>query len=259
MLKALLIACCVSLTLCQLPKASAQYVRVGVDGPIPLGKLDAMENTLDVADVHQKAELLARLGVDPLVAKAASEALLPGQKIQLFPIRTTGGAPSGIAFLPNGTGISCSLYLLQGSDEHPDTKHWHAVDHQDINCWDGPASLETMPLRRPDEDDLVLHHVNENHGSGEASDQTQIFSILGGKLVQTLATQDYRFENSMAIRDGLEQRSTFLRFPDSSLEETRTTTLNDKLKKVERRSWRWSEQKRTFVSTPFLPVVAPRQ
>jgi hypothetical protein len=259
MLKGLLIACCVSLTLCQLPKASAQYVRVGVDGPIPLGKLDAMESMLDLADAHQKADLLARLGVDPLVAKAAAEALLPGQKIQLFPIRTTSGAHSGIAFLPNGTGISCYLYLLQGSDEHPDTKPWHAVDHQDINCWDGPASLETMPLRRPDEDDLVLHHVNENHGSGVVADQTQIFSILGGKLVQTLATEDFLTEVTLGTTDTLDRRSTFLRFPNNSLEETRTTALNDKLKKVERRSWRWSEQKRTFVSTPFLPVVAPRQ
>jgi len=257
MLRRFLIACCACLALCSLPQASAQYVRVGVDGPIPLGKLDAMENMLDLADAHQKAGLLARLGVDPAIAKVVSEALLPGQKIQLEPIRTKGGVHSGIAFLPSGTGVSCYLYLLQGSDEFPDKLPWHAIDHQEINCWDGPATLEILPLRHSDEDDLVLHHVNENHGSGVVADQTQVFSILGGKLVLTLATEDFLTEVTLGTTDTLDRRSTFLRFPGNSLEETRTTALNDALKKVERRYWRWSEQKHTFVPTPFLPVVAP--
>lgn len=257
MLKRFLIVCCACLALCPLPKASAQYVRVGVDGPIPLGKLDAMENMLDVADAHQKADLLARLGVDPAIAKTAGEGLLPGQKIQLLPIRTTAGAHSGVVFLLSGTGVSCSLYLLQGSDEHPGTMPWHAIDHQQINCWDGTAWLETMPLRQAGEDDLVLHHVNENHGSGVVADQTQIFSILRGKLVETLATEDFLSQVTLGTEDTLEQRSTFLRFPDNSLEETRTTALNGTLKQVERRFWRWSEQKQRFTPGPFLPVAAP--
>jgi hypothetical protein len=61
----------------------------------------------------------------------------------------------------------------------------------------------------------------------------------------------------MAIRDALERRSTFLRFPGNALEETRTTTVNDKLKKVERRYWRWSEQKQKFLPGQFRLIVAP--
>ena len=114
-----------------------------------------------------------------------------------------------------------------------------------------------MPLRFAEMDDLVLHHVNYDHGSGILANQTQVFSILSGKLVQTLATQDYLVENSIAIRDALEQRSTFLRFPNNSLEETRTSTCNDKLKKVERRYWRWSEQEHKFVPGQFRLIVAP--
>ena len=154
-------------------------------------------------------------------------------------------------------GVSCYLYLLQGSDEYPDNLPWHAIDHQEINCWDGPATLEILPLRRTDEDDLVLHHVNENHGSGVVADQTQIFSILSGKLLQTLATEDFLSQVTLGTVDTLDRRSTFLRFPNNSLEETRTTALNDALKKVERRYWRWSEQKQRFVPSPFLPIVAP--
>jgi len=77
MLKRFLIVCCACLALCPLPKASAQYVRVGVDGPIPLGKLDAMENMLDVADAHQKADLLARLGRGRTCPRVAVAALNP--------------------------------------------------------------------------------------------------------------------------------------------------------------------------------------
>jgi hypothetical protein len=112
MLKKFLIVCCACLALCPLPKAPAQYARVGVDGPIPLGKLDAMENMLDLADAHQKADLLTRLGVDPAIAKAAAEQLMPGKKIELQPIRAEVEAHYGVAFLPSGTGTECFLYLL---------------------------------------------------------------------------------------------------------------------------------------------------
>jgi hypothetical protein len=115
-----------------------------------------------------------------------------------------------------------------------------------------------MPLRRLDVDDLVFHRVNENHGSGVVADQTQVFSILSGKLLQTLTTQDFLSETTWGTDKTLEQKSTFLRFPDHPLEETRTSAINGKLNKVERRYWRWSEQKRRFVAGPFMTVVAPR-
>jgi hypothetical protein len=257
MLQKMLIACCVCLALCPIHQAAGQYPRLGVDGDIPLGKLDEMESMLDVADAGQKAGLLARLGVDPAIAKCAADALLPGERIEIKSIRVPGEADYGVVFLNSGTGVCGYIYLLQGSDQDPKKMPWHAIDHQELNCWNGPYVFEINPLRRFDGDDIVLHHVNENHGSGILVNQTQVFSILGGKLVQTLATQDYRRENAMGFRGSLEQSSTFLRFPNNSLEETRTSTYNDKLKKVERRYWRWSEQKRKFVSGPFRLIVAP--
>jgi hypothetical protein len=96
--------------------------------------------------------------------------------------------------------------------------------------------------------------VNYNHGSGVVEDQTQVFSILNTKLVQTLVTQDYLSEVTLGTEITTDHRSTFLRFPDLSLEETRTIAVNDKLEKVERRYWRWSEQKRRFMPSRFVPV-----
>jgi hypothetical protein len=259
MLQKIFIACCVCLALCPIHKAAGQYPRVGVDGDIPLGKLDEMEQMLDLADAHQKANLLTRLGVDPVIAKCVIDALLPGEKIEIKSIRVPGEADYGALFLHGGMGVCAYLYLLQGADQDPKKMPWHVIDHQELNCWNGPYSYEIMPLRRSDGDDLVLHHVNYDHGSGILVNQTQVFSILGGKLVQTLATQDFRSEEILGTEqeNTLEQTSTFLRFPNNSLEETRTSTYNDKLKKVERRYWRWSEQKRKFVPGPFRLIVAP--
>jgi hypothetical protein len=257
MLQKFLIASCVCLALCPIHKAAGQYPRVGVDGDIPFGKLDEMENMLDVANTHQKANLLTRLGVDPKIAQYVAEDLLAGKKIELKPLRAKGEAHYGVAYLPGGFRVCGYLYLLQGSDEDPVKKAWHVINHQQFDCWDMAYSFEILPLRQPDVDDIVVHHVNEGHGSNYLADQTQVFSILDGKLQQTLATQDHLDEGGVAGSDALEQSSTFLRFPKNSLEETRTTTVNDKLKKVERRYWRWSGQKRKFVPGPFRLIVEP--
>ncbi len=254
MLKQFCVVFCVCIAFAaagKLPAQSAQYYRVGVNGPIPLGKLDDMSSMLDLADAGQRADLLARLGVDPRIAKEAAENLMPGEKIELQPIRARGETRYGVAFLPGGSGVSCHLYLLQAANENTAKIQWHVIDHQWLNCWHGSSSLELLPLRHSDADDLLMHHVNENHGSGVVEDQTQVFSILDGKLLQTLATQDFLNQVTLGTEDTLEQKSTFLRFPNGLLEETRTSAMNDKLEKVERRYWHWSEQKRRFVSGPF--------
>jgi len=105
----------------------------------------------------------------------------------------------------------------------------------------------------------VIHHVNYNHGSGVVEDQTQVFSILNRKLGQTMVTQAYLLEETLGSPTEIqsEHRSTFLRFPDGSLEETRTIAVNDKLEKVKRRYWRWSNQKLRFTPRCFKRVVAP--
>jgi hypothetical protein len=252
-----LIACCIALALYGIIPSSAQYVRVGDHDQIAMGKLDEMEQLIGPAAVGQTVNLLTRMGIDPVIAKTVVEELLPGQKIELLPIRAHHETHYGVAFLPNFRG--CFLYLLQGSDDDPQNMPWHVIDKQVLNCWNGPSVLELMALRRDDTDDLVLHNVNYNHGSGVEEDQTQVFSILNGKLVQTLVTQDFLSEEVLGSKVEIlhDHRGTFLRFPDLSLEETRTLSVNYNLEKVERRYWRWSEQKLRFIPSRFMPVVVP--
>lgn len=257
MMKKIVIACCICLVLSAIRPLAAQYVGIGVEGQIPMSKLGEMEDMLGVADAGQKVDLLTRLGIDPEIGKMVAGELLPGQKIELQPIRVHQETHYGIAFLPS---FRCSyLYLLQGADDDPKKMPWHVIDKQELDCWHESCVLEFLALRRAESDDIVVHHANCGHGSNYAQDQTRIFSILGGKLVQTMAAQDYLWQEILGsvIEHREEHKSTFLRFPDLSLEETRTTTVNDELKKVERRYWHWSEQKHRFVSSRFMLAVAP--
>jgi len=64
-LKKFLLACCICVALSAISPSAAQYVRVGVQGQIPMGKLAEMEDALGFADAGQKVDLLTRLGVDP--------------------------------------------------------------------------------------------------------------------------------------------------------------------------------------------------
>jgi hypothetical protein len=254
-IKKFLIVCSICLAFSAISPLAAQYVRVGGQDQIAMGKLDEMENLLSGADARQKVDLLTRLGVDPAIGKMVAEELLPGQKIELRPIRVQQETHYGVAFLPSSR--DCYLYLLQGVADDPGKMPWHVIDKQVLNCWNGAGVVELMALRHPDVDDLVIHHLNYNHGSGVVEDQTQVFSILKGKLVQTLVTQDFLSEVTLGTEITTEHRSTFLRFPNLSLEETRAIAANDKLEKVERRYWRWSEQKRQFMPSRFIPVVVP--
>jgi hypothetical protein len=186
-----------------------------------------------------------------------AEELLPGQKIELQPIRVQQETHYGVAFLPSFRGWF--LYLLQGADDDPRNHPWHVIDKQTLDCWHEDCVLELLALRRADTDDIVVHHANYGHGSNYVEDQTRIFSILHGQLVQTMVTQDFLSQGTLGIEIEIqtEHKSTFLRFPDRSLEETRTTAVNDELKKVERRYWRWSGRKLRFMPSRFMPVVVP--
>jgi hypothetical protein len=255
--KKFLIACCICLAPSVTCPLVAQYIRVGGQDQIAMGKLDEMENLLSGADAGQKVDLLTRLGVDPAIGKMVAEELLPGQKIELQPIRVHQETHYGVAFLPSFRGWF--LYLLQGADDDPQNHPWHVIDKQVLDCWHEFCVLELLTLRRADTDDIVVHHVNYGHGSNYVEDQTQVYSILNGKLVQTMVAQDFLSQGTLGIEIEIqtEHKSTFLRFPDRSLEETRTTVVNDELKKVERRYWHWSGQKRRFTPSRFMPVVVP--
>ena len=232
-----------------------ESLRPGVQGIIPMGPLDEMEDMLSAGDAGQKVDLLMRLGVEPEIAKVTVEELVPGERIQLRSVREPGHPQFGAAYLPGFRG--CFLYLLEEFHNGDGKPAWRATDHRTVDCWDGDASLEVMTLRRADSDDLVFHHVNVGHGSGYLEDQTQVFAILGGKLVKVLETTDLLSVEEVGTGRTTEHRSTFLRFPGRLYEETRTTSVDDVPKTVERRYWRWSPREDKFVAGTFVSTLAP--
>jgi len=249
-------ACCVCAAFISVRPSISQQVRVGVQREIPVGKLTEMESMLALANPGQKAGLLTRLGVEAPIATDVTEHLLPDEEIKLRSVRTREPAHYGVAFLPSGAGVSCYLYLLQEEDGDSAKILWHVVDQRQLNCWAGSSSLEMISLRDGREDALVLHDVTAGHGSGLLLKETQIFSVVNGKLHETLRTEDYHAEDHLNADERVLKRSTFLRFPDDTLEETRTSSVNDKLQKVERRYWHWSEKQQKFIASGFLKVAA---
>ncbi len=252
-----LIACCACLALFFSYPLGAQYMRVGVQGQIPIGKLGEMEDMLRLADASQKVDLLTRLGVDLTVAHTIVEELRPDEKIDLQVVSTPDTTHYGVALLPGFRG--CFLYLLQGEDE--DTQHypWHVIDRQFLDCWHGDSVLEFLPLRHADADDIVAHHVNYGHGSNYVKIRLRYFRSWPANLFRQwsrrICSRETHWESILRSLRSIEAH--FCGFRIAPLEETRTTTVKNKLENVERRYWRWSEQKHRFIPSQFMPVVVP--
>lgn len=238
--------------------AQIPHLRLGVEGAIPINTLSAMQQNLSLADAKQKTDLLIRLGVEEKLAKDAIQELSPQDEITLHPVRTGGKTHYATLFVPSSC---CSyLFLLKGSDEDVQHQPWHVIDQKPLDAWHGPIALEFLSLRQKDTDEIVAHHVNLGHGSDLCEDQTHIFSVLHDKLAQTMLTKDYSYVGWLGPKGIVitERQSTFLLFPHRLLEESRTTSVEYALKKVERRYWRWSEAQQKFVASPFRTVVPPR-
>lgn len=129
-----------------------------------------------------------------------------------------------------------------------------------LNCWFQDASYE-LPLIPGQSASILVHHVNEGHGSGYVQDDMLLLGVRGGHLVTLLKTQEYKSEDIMGEGKTVEEKSTMQPFPDGSLEETRAKTLHEtvsattpdrvRLIAVERRRWLWNQQEHRFTATAF--------
>ncbi len=241
--------------LCWFPSA-AQYARVGVTGQIQMAGLSQMEQALAVADPDQKIDLLVRLGVDQDLAERAVAAILPGEAIALRPLRRAAGASLAVVFLPDGSRGYADLFLLEQTHDTGQPPGWKAVDHEQPSCWRVSCSFELVPVENQDADDILLHHVNRGHGSGMVTDNTELFSPAQGRLRRVLSTEDYDRQDEIGGPERV-RSSTFLPMPNGALEESRSTSLDDRLTLVERRYWTWSKAKHQFIPLSFQAVAAP--
>jgi hypothetical protein len=255
------LACAQGLVIPAAPDAAGN-MHLGTVGEISISDLDEMETRLQFATVEQAANLLVRLGVEPGAAREAAEQSRQERRIRLEaePADRRYAPPPlerAVLFLPDIGQGNAEIILLERRHKGASASPWRGMDHQFINQFAHDASYEWLVLEGAPRPLLAVHHVNSGHGSNIAQDQTVLYRVRGGKLVECLRTQDFinkqQWKEHAPVDDPqeLEQTSTFLPFPDGSLEQTQSSTVDGRLSRVERRSWRWNAEQGRFVTGAF--------
>jgi hypothetical protein len=226
---------------------SGQYLRVGGSGSIPMGKLEAMNDALLIADPEPRSDLLKRLGIDADVAEASTLPRRP-HDIEIQPLHTHSGKLYGIVSLPCGIQNQAFLYLL----EEADTNAWHAVDHVALDCFHETPTYRLISFA-PDENAVLVQHANSGHGSGVVEDRATVYNIVNGKIRDVLSTVDYRYSWGTGSPT-TEENSSFLQISSRIIEETRISSRNGIPLRAERRTWRWETTHAAFQATPFRRI-----
>jgi hypothetical protein len=226
-----------------------QYLRVGINGSIPIDKLQTMDDALPIADPAQRLDLLKRLGIDADVAEAATSPRLP-RDIEIQPLHANQGKLYGIVSLPCGIQDLAFLYLL----DEAGTNVWHAVDHVALNCFHETPTYRLLSLA-PGENAVLVEHANAGHGTGEVEDKATIYTIVNGKMHDVLSTLDYRYSWGDPESPAVEENSSFLQISSRVIEETRITSQNGVPLRAERRIWRWEMTKAAFRATSFSAIL----
>jgi hypothetical protein len=216
-----------------------------------------MNDDLLIADPAPKLDLLKRLSIDADIAEAATSPRFL-HDIEIQPLHVQSGKFYGILSLPCGLQGQAFLYLLDNSG----ADNWHAVDHVAMDCFHATPTSQLLSLA-PGEDAVFVQHANSGHGSGIVEDKAVLYTVRNGQMHQILSTLDYILRWGLSDSSPpVEQKSSFLLFPNRVIEETRITSENDSPIRVERRVWRWSTKQEAFSATPFHLVPEqsiPRQ
>src|SRR5260370_33986597 len=101
---------------------------------------------------------LTSLGVHQDVAEQVIVAESP--LIKWEQVRSESGQALAIMFLPC-TALGAHLYLMVHKTD------WRISDAVDLECYyDDSVSFELASIRKPDVDELLVHHASEGHGTG---------------------------------------------------------------------------------------------
>jgi hypothetical protein len=229
---------------------SGQFLKVGISGNIPIGKLEAMNDHLLIADREQKFDLLKRLGIDANVAEAATSPHF-SQDIEIKSIRNRSENSYGIVSLPCGVQGQAFIYLLNKTG----TDTWHAVDYIALDCFHATPTYRLLSLS-PGEDSVFVQHAHLGHGSGDVQDRAAIYTIRNSRMHEVLSTVDYHSREDIRYDSPpVEQSSWFLQISGGVIEETRITSQNGFPLRAERRIWRWQTTQGAFSATSFRVVL----
>jgi hypothetical protein len=239
----LLLLCILILSL----QSVAQNSNVGGVGPDPNNYRAATGAPEAPAE---RVAFLRGLGLDAdTVSQVNADGFSPDSVVES--LRSSSGRIYGLLALPCSTGPSAVLYLLERSGGG----EWRTADRVYLNCFSEVPTHRITSLV-PNEDTVLVEHVNTGHGTGMVQDDTELYGVSSGKLRKLFSTVDYVYDTMlMEVGTSLTVKtSSFLEFPSNRLEETRVTSRNNHLIRIERRVWNWSSAQKTMVSSQFRTV-----
>lgn len=210
-----------------------------------------MEDWVNSGTEKQRVHKLVSLGVADERARSA----VFDRDIEWIPIRTESQNETAIMFFPCGAMYGAFLYVLRNAD-----KGWHVTNRVGFDChYDESVSVEAKSIRKPNVDDILVHHECEEHGTGFVQQDFNVFAISSGKLRLLLDAQELVKEDDLPTGGERLQRSRFATFQEQSgepaIQETRCTTLDGK-PTIEKRTFRWSDSAGRFLPSRLVRVEA---
>jgi hypothetical protein len=206
-------------------------------------------------------ERLLALGVDRETAKEFADSFGPDD-LKMVWKSVNSGAEAGVAvmFLPCDGLSAANLFALK-----KDKSGWKATDRVGLDChYDDSVSMDVTQVRSESRNEILIHHVCEERGTGFVQQNLKGFSLIQGKLKLVLDTPEVLDDVQFGKKPHeLKERSTFAIIPvigsrSRVIEQTRSQTLNGRLI-VQRRIFRWDAAKGCYRPSPFSPVeAAPR-
>ncbi|MGP8174530.1 MAG: hypothetical protein ACLP7O_08290 [Terracidiphilus sp.] len=206
---------------------------------------------------QERIDRLVSLGIEREVATEFT--LAKEEYARWFPLRTGLGQKNAILFLPC-VRDNAHLYLMTQQNTI-----WRVTDVEKPDChYDMSVSVEITPIRNPAFDEVLMHHVGEGHAGSYSQQDFEVYSVARGKLKQVLDAEEVivasQYVSPNIDMNRITQKSLFVLVPIEKsrsriIEETRSSTLNGKLK-VQRRQFRWNAAKSRYLPTKFVPLEA---
>lgn len=218
------------------------------------GSTEPLKDTLLRGTSASRIAALEKLGIpEEQVKNYADKGASLAGGIEWLNIFFRRQKPTAIVFLPclDGSGASTTLLIEEQDGE------WKTTDSESQDChYNGAVSVRTAPLQGPKQEDVIVEHDTDEHGTGYISQNAHIYEIRGEKLVDVLTIQDKLFsqsgEGSYTDQDSILLPVSSGQNSPAVLEETRIDHVN--FKNTVRRYIYWSSAARKFKKTAYKPV-----
>jgi hypothetical protein len=214
-----------------------------------LAQTSNMNQWLNSGTEKQRIHRLVSLGVE----RETAELAVSERDIRWRPIRSESQHEFALLFLPCNGLAAAYLYLSEKADTG-----WHITDRFGFDChYDDSVSFETVALRNPEVDDVLVHHACEGHGTGIVQQNLNVLAVNSEKLKLVLNTEEV-IDAWPSDGHEMHQRSQFASVPtvqpgSSAIEETRCISDNGKVTR-QKRLFNWNSTAFRFQPSEFVKI-----